>query len=230
MHNQKLTEIDRASGHHFRIIDEVATNRGLSYLDALETVLPHFRYDKWARSEVDTFLILDSIFTDEMTGDAELSDDVESFFDSDEVSAEVKLLSATLDALGLYRDDSPANIACLTTLFSKEHDEVRRSEHPYYDIYDAFKSWYYDNIKLTEVELNKIFEVLGTHLSSNQYFTIRFYIKNLYHSLMDKSILEEENYNYTESEWQLIEAAIRNIRNSAEIKEAMNEIMGHIIF
>ena len=228
MHNPKLTEIDRASGHHFRIIDEVATNRGLSYLDALETVLPHFRYDKWARPEVDTFLILDSIFTDEMTGDAELSDDVESFFYSDEAEEEVRLLSAALGTLGFYRDDSPANIVCLTTLFSKEYDDERRSEAPYNDMYNAFESWYYDDVKLTEVELNKIFEVLGTHLSSNQYFTIRFYIKNLYRSLMDKSILEEENYDYTENEWQLIEAAIRNIRNSAEIKEAMSEIMGDI--
>lgn len=226
--NTKLTEIDRASGHHFRIIDKVAANRGISYLDALETVLPHFRYDRWARPKAETFLILDIIFNDEMTGNAEISDNTENFFYSDEAEEEVGLLSATLDTLGFYRDDSPANIVCLTTLFSKEYDKFRRSEHPYYDIYGAFESWYYDDVKLTEVELNKIFEVLGTHLSPNQYFTIRFYIKNLYRSLMDKSILDEENYNYAESEWQLIEAAIRNIRNSAEIKEAINEIMGHI--
>lgn len=226
--NTKLSEIDRASGHHFRIIDEVAANRGIPYLDALETVLPHFRYDRWARPKADTSLILDSIFTDVMTGDVEISDNTENFFYSDEAEEEVGLLSATLDTLGFYRDDSPANIVCLTTLFSKEHDKVRRSEPPYYDIYDAFESWYYDDVKLTEVELNKIFEVLGTHLSPNQYFTIRFYVSNLYRSLMDKSVLVEENYCFSDSEWELIEAAIRNIRNSDEIKEAINEIMGHI--
>ena len=230
MHNQELTKIDRASGHHFRIIDEIAANRGISYLDALKNVLPHFRYDKWARDNVDTFLILDSIIFDEMTGKAEISSDTENFFDSDEAMVEVELLSATFDTLGLYRGDSPANLACLTCLFSKEYDKDRRNDAPYNDMYDVFESRYYDGVKLTKAKLNKIFKVLGTHLSPNQYAIIRFYIENLYHSLVDKSILVEETYKFTEGEWGLIEAAIWNIRHSEKIKESMNEILGQHIF
>ncbi|MBR3230447.1 hypothetical protein IKF73_00235 [Candidatus Saccharibacteria bacterium] len=217
-----FTDENLKSKYHFRIIDKVASSKNLSYLDALKAILPFFRYDKWARREVDAPWILDKIFG-ELPENAKNSSDTKSFFHSNEAKEEVESLSATLDKLAFFKD-SPAKIACLTSLFSEEYDIVRRSEPPYNDIYTALKERkYYEYDSFSEISLKLIFEAFKANLSPDQYTIICFYISELYYSIADASILTKKNYVFTESEWQLIKAAIQNIRNSTKIKEAINK-------